>query len=175
MKTIAEYLGYITVISIFIGGAYKLILPYLKSIFNYNKVVSVDNINHINEIAYRALYKSETLIDHIGIAEYVCTPDGACIYASKRLCELFEKSEIDMLGFGWTLSIVEDERDLAYHKWINSVKEKTPYEHTYHIYSKNIKDTILVRTKTRVCFKFNPIEKKKTDEILFYIGTVIVI
>ena len=175
MKLIAEYLGYITVISVFIGGTYKLLSPYLKSIFNYNKVVSTENINHINEIAYRALYKSETIIDHIGIAEYVCTPDGACIYASKRLCELFEKSEMDMLGFGWTLSIVEEERDNAYRKWINSVNEMIPYEHTYRIYSKSINDTILVRTKTRICFRFNHIEKKKTNEILFYIGTVIVV
>lgn len=175
MKLIAEYFGYISAISIFIGGVYKLLLPYLKSIINYNKVVSIENINHVSEIAYRALYKSETVIDHIGIAEYVCTPDGACIYASKRLCELFERSEMDMLGFGWTLSIVEDERDGAYLKWINSVKEKIPYEHTYRIYSKNVKDTILVRTKTRICFKFNSLEKKKTDEILFYIGTVIVV
>ena len=175
MELFVKYIGWISILFSALYGAYKFLLPFLKSIQTYRKIVSVENINHNTEVAYRALLKAENLNDHVGTAQYICTPDGSYTYASKRLCEIFEKNETDMLGFGWTTAIVQEDRDRAFHKWMDCVKERIPYEDTYHIKSKNLNKNILITTTTKVCFKYDAIEKRKTDEILFYIGTVVAV
>lgn len=106
----------------------------------------------------------------IGMCVYICKPTGECVYASEELCELFEKSEQEMRGFGWTLAIPDKARNEAYTKWVDCVKNKMPYEDTYTIATQN--GLIEVYTSTHVCFDYDHATGEFTNNILFYIGTV---
>ena len=77
-----------------------------------------------------------------------------------------------MLGYGWSTSIIQEDRDRALHKWLDAVKNKLPYEDVYKIKTKN--GNLLITTKTRVCFEYDAKRKKQTDKILFYIGSIYV-
>ena len=172
MTKYIDILKYTAVALTSLYGIYRIILPFINRVKKYLNIVSVANIEHITEISYRGLYKSENIITHIGMPEYVCKSDGQCLYASPRLCEIYGRIEADMLGFGWSTSIIQDDRDRALNKWIDCVKNKKPYEDTYMINTE--KGKLLITTKTRVCFGYDSHLKRQTDEILFYIGTVYV-
>lgn len=42
---------------------------------------------------------------YLGLGIYVCRPDGATTYVSQNLCEMFESTEEQMLGFAWVSRI----------------------------------------------------------------------
>lgn len=52
---------------------------------------------------------------------FQCAPDGRCIMVNESICRLFGAEREEMLGFGWTGFIHEDERDEARRFWKDSV------------------------------------------------------
>lgn len=48
------------------------------------------------------------LLDHCGIAVYVCDADGQCIGVNRHLCELLGLSEDEAIGSGWTRALGPD-------------------------------------------------------------------
>lgn len=69
-----------------------------------------------------------------GRATYECDGEGNCVWASDALAVLFGTSPEKMLGSGWLNRIAtQDERKLAWSRWLTSVKEGIPYEDTYRI------------------------------------------
>ena len=169
----SEYIGYVSIIAGAIFGAYKFILPFFLGYKEKRRVLSVPNINYIKDTATRALVKSQILIDNSKTMIYTCTPDGRCVYSSKELSFLFNKTPEEMLGYGWTLSVIAEDRDNSLQKWISCVKEGRPYQDSYRIDSGHGQKTIW--TSAQVCFNYDAEEKKFTDEILFYVGTVKVV
>lgn len=140
------------------------ILKFLQPHFAVKK--ELEEFKHITE---EVTVQMQVIMNHIGMCVYICKPTGECIYASKQLCELFGRPEEDMRGFGWVLAIPDKDRNRAYQKWIDCVKNKKPYEDTYPVNTGT--ELIEVYTSAIVCFDFNNETEEFTKEILFYIGT----
>lgn len=169
VKLISEYIGYVAIIVSAIFGIYRFMQPLWHQYIRQKKVLSVSNIEHINDVANRALYKAHNLSTFVGLAQYVCRPSGECIYASRPLCKIFNLSEAEMLGYGWTLAIVDADRNDAYENWVECVKNKKPYTDTYRVNSPS--GVVTIWTSTEICFEYDPERKMHTEKILFYIGT----
>jgi len=52
---------------------------------------------------------------------FQCAPDSRCIMVNESICRLFGAERDEMLGFGWTSFIHEDEREDAKKYWKDSV------------------------------------------------------
>lgn len=170
MDKIVQYIGYVSVISGFAYGLFKFLKPIYYKYKLQSQALSIDNIENIRDVAYKALNKAHMLIDHNKLLVYTCTPDGKCIYASKQLCYLYNQSQSAMLDYGWTLSINSEDRKKAFENWKRCVDEKLPYQDTYRL--NGINGEIRVNTYADVVFEYDPNKKSYTDKILFYIGYV---
>ena len=170
MNVTLDYIRILAECIVYLAGLYsiyKFVVPFIKKFFHKRKIVSVENISHINDLVHRALSKVHILMDLNNVCVYVCKPTGECIYASSALCKLFGKQEKEMHGYGWVSAISENYRELEFNKWINSVKNKTPYISVYPIEVNNILKHI--STKADAVPKIE-IDGKEEEEILFYIG-----
>lgn len=167
---ISQYIGYASVISGALWAAWKFAFFLYMDVKRKTEKLNPRNIDHIKDIAYRALHKSETALDWINAAVYVCRPSGECIYASVGLCTLFGLDYEDMLGYGWTLAIPEPHRARAADNWEKHVKNHRPYQDTYPVIVGG--NEIQVWTKTEICYDFNPAKPGEHGEIMFYIGIV---
>lgn len=169
MTHIAEGLGYLFALIFSIYGFIKWLRPHVKTWQHKRRVVSVENIEHIKDIAYRAWGKAHFLIDLLESAVYVCKPSGECVYSSKTLCQMFGRDEKLMMNYGWTEAIAEELRAEEYEKWVDCVRENKPYSSTYPIFVDG--ERKVVHTAATAYRAIDPITKKE-GEILFYIGYV---
>ena len=144
-------------------GTVKLTMPAFKA------KAQTQTLNAYNAIKNEVQAITETLI----LCLYICKPNGNCIYASEGLCNLFRRTAEDMLCYGWTLAVKEQERNRAYTKWVECVKNNLPYEDIYQI--ETAAGVFEVYTNTHVVYDYDTVAENFKPDVLFYIGTVKVI
>jgi PAS domain S-box-containing protein len=66
-----------------------------------------------------------------GLGIYICDAVGKCTYANKTLATMFGLQQKDMLGYGWTANIVDQQK--AYLNWKFAVENRIPYHDTYTV------------------------------------------
>ena len=96
------------------------------------------------EVSARRFYWS-----HDKEALFECDVDGRCIWANRRLCDLFGLDGQEVLGNGWLTAIAHEDREETWENWIGAVKARVPYEAQYtlrHPQSRNEKEVNAVAT-----------------------------
>ena len=73
IKNIASLIGALTVIMGAVFGIYRFLEPIYKRAKDRNRIISVENILHVAEIAYRAHSKSKLAIKRMKMPVYVCS------------------------------------------------------------------------------------------------------
>ena len=74
----------------------------------------------------------EVVCRRLRIGIYVCrASDGACIYSSDSLAEIFGLSPTAMLGFGWSAQVVDGESVLQH--WEACQRRKITYRASYAV------------------------------------------
>jgi PAS domain-containing protein len=74
---------------------------------------------------------------HLGIGVYSCSGDGRCTWANNTLVEGFGIDSTEILGFGWTAAIDENDRERVIKKWMQAVKDVLPYKEHYRVIPPN--------------------------------------
>ena len=74
---------------------------------------------------------------HLGIGVYSCATDGRCTWANDTLIQGFGIDSSQILGYGWTSAIDENERDRVVKKWTQAVKDVLPYKEHYKVIPPN--------------------------------------
>ncbi len=67
----------------------------------------------------------------VGIGIYICDENGKCSYANKTLATMFGMQQEDMLGYGWSKPIINQQK--AVNNWQFSVSNGTPYSDAYEV------------------------------------------
>lgn len=67
----------------------------------------------------------------IGLGIYICDATGKCTYANKTLANMFGMQQKDMLGYGWTTNIIDQQK--AFLNWRFAVDNRIPYNDVYEV------------------------------------------
>ncbi len=181
LKNTLEIIVAASTIVTFIWATVKYVYPFfLKGIYLYNNGHNIlkgfeekFGSNASNTLSNQVLklmrredineYRISILEEETGYGIYVCSTDGKCIYANKKLCSIFKKSIDEMLNYGWSKSILTEDRANALTTWKNSVAYQMPYQDEYRIGFEN-DDPIGIQTKADPIFD--------GEELKYYIGIV---
>lgn len=109
--------------------------------------------------------RQRLLESNLGLAIFVCNPDGDCEYVNEELGTLFGLDRADCKGFGWLEAIIPSERKAVHDAWIYSVKQEIPYEYEYTV--KNLRTGAIFAAVARGY----PVVKHD-DKVLCYVGSV---
>ena len=70
--------------------------------------------------------RSTAILDISPSPMYECSPEGNCVFANDKLCDLFGLSNEEMMGSGWLDGIEPIERERVYSTWKKSVEFRIP-------------------------------------------------
>lgn len=114
--------------------------------FGENAPATIERLlANIDRTQGRGEVERRLLAEHLRLALYVCSPDGACTAANEPLCELFGLDSSEFLGFGW-LAAIED-RLAVYQDWIRSVTNGLPFSREYDAVNKRTGERVHCRSK----------------------------
>ena len=80
---------------------------------------------HDSEETFRTL----AALAPVGI--YLASPDGDCIYANRRWCEMAGMSPADALGKGWLAALHPEDREAVASNWQRMVASEGTWGHEY--------------------------------------------
>mgnify|MGYP002134661587 CR=1 FL=1 len=109
--------------------------------------------------------RQRLLESNLGLAIFVCNPEGDCEYVNEELGELFGLDKADCKGFGWLEAVIPVERKTVHENWVFSVKQEIPYECDYHVKNVRSGEIFLVLAKGYPVLKHD-------GEVLCYVGSV---
>lgn len=101
----------------------------------------------------------------LGIALYVCSPDGSCEYANEAIADLFGLERAQMLGNGWMRAVNRSERQKVMEFWEYAVQHKMPYDYEYGVVNQETMEKFKVSTRAF------PVVSKD-GSVLCYVGMV---
>lgn len=149
----ATFIGALAAVATGITVIYKLIIMPIKNFLSKIIALSV-TINRIAEefnpnggsslkdaitrielgISFSNSMEN-TLATMLGIAMWRSDKDGKYIWASSKLCEIYDLNQDDMNGTGWINGVAEEDREQVVESWELAVKEKRRYENSYTLTS----------------------------------------
>jgi len=92
------------------------------------------DLKQIGDAATAANHKVAMLFEDSQSAHFECEmPSGKCVYANRKLRELFGLSFAEMLGDGWTAVVHPDDVDEVRTHWQETVQSWRPYRRRYRI------------------------------------------
>jgi len=75
------------------------------------------------------LFRTLTTLAPVGI--YLTDPEGHCLYANPRWCEMAGMTLEEALGDGWRLGLHPDDRDRVFKAWRTMLETGTPWDLEY--------------------------------------------
>jgi len=64
---------------------------------------------------------------------FINDPSGACIFVNDALCNIYGSKKEQMLGFGWTNFLDDNEKEVKAENWKKGVQYDSIFRDTYHI------------------------------------------
>lgn len=89
---------------------------------------------------------------------------GRMVFANRNLQTLVGMDEDEILNMGWISFFDEKERDIVYNRWIESVKNKIPFQATFSLKKQGAIEEYLM--------KIEPLSGLKDEDILYYTGKI---
>lgn len=157
----AKWAGYASAIGGMIYAIWKLLKPTRERVAKW--LVIPERIDGIEMSSARALAKADYLINRFHEAIYICTPDGQNILSSDALADMFGMTPDEIMGYGWTKPILQEDRAIQLNHWRNCVATHAPYIATYKIKVGGV----IKRIETSATAV-----KSDTGKLLFYLGEV---
>jgi len=157
-----EWLTLLTLVGVFFGGLrwmYNRIKELIKFLEEYeeNKKELDTNTQSIDFVSG----KIDGLVMLLHDCFFICDHQGLCVLANEALCELFETTQEQMKGSGWTNFIIDTDRERAWKEWSSNISTGTKYiSGSYTIKTG--------RTRTLKIIDYHAVVPRKED------GTVIV-
>ena len=67
------------------------------------------------------------------VPTFICEVNGRCTDVNPALCRIYKATKEEMLGFGWTNFIVEEDRHYALEQWMSAINSESEITSTYRI------------------------------------------
>lgn len=90
-----------------------------------------DSIDRIEEAMHLGASRSRTMLEHTGICFWESNAKGVCIYVSRNLCRLVERTEQEMLGQSWRNSLHPKDAARVEQSWDDAVAERREFSLDY--------------------------------------------
>lgn len=146
-----------------------IILDSIAEQFKPNHGSSLfDKIKRIEDGLISNQQVSKLILETSILGIYQCDKDGICIWANNAILEIFGLSINEMLGNGWLISIIPEQRIKVWDYWIECNIKKIPYENQYTIYNTKLNKYFLIETIAKPCYD-------NEDNVIGYLGTVKII
>ncbi|MDJ0727897.1 MAG: EAL domain-containing protein [Prochloraceae cyanobacterium] len=112
----------------------------------------------INEDRYSTLAK----ISPVGI--FQTDPQGNCIYANQKWCQIAGLSQEEALGRGWSRALHPEDRETVFSQWYRATSENLPFQAEYRFKSRDGKITWVLGQALA--------EKDRFGQVTSYVGTI---
>jgi PAS domain S-box-containing protein len=108
--------------------------------------------------------KTRIIADSLNLATWTATSDGAAIWASRKLLELYGLPFESIQGNGWRVAIVDEDRERVTREWERAVDESRMFRQVYTIISTS-------GTRTKVLSVAEPVATI-SGQIISFVGTL---
>ena len=109
--------------------------------------------------------RQRLLESSLGLAIFVCNPEGSCEYVNAELGELLGMDRENCKANGWLEAVIPSERKTVHELWLFSVKQEIPYDCEYTVKNIRTGEVFVVSAKGYPVLKHD-------NTILCYVGSV---
>jgi PAS domain S-box-containing protein len=96
---------------------------------------------------------------------FINDPTGSCIFVNDALCNIFGSKKEQMLGFGWTNFLDDNEKEVKAENWKKGVQYDSIFRDTYHVNNP-------ITGKRTLCEYSANITRDKKGSAISIMGTV---
>ena len=99
---------------------------------------------------------------------FINDPTGSCVFVNDALCSIYGANKEQMLGFGWTNFLDDNEKEVKADNWKKGVQYDSIFRDSYHVNNPITKQRLLCEYSANITRdkKGNPISIMGTVKIL---------